>query len=362
MSTRKGKNPLPDRYEAFRRRLVRRRVDAALLFGQKNILSLTGIDCDSACLVCPSCGAPTLLTDFRYVPAVRRSAPWLKCVEVKRSDGLSAVTRRLLRTGGAPAPARIGYEGSLEASRYLAVVKLFRGAAPVDVEGEVLDLRAVKTAGEIARIAAAEALNDEIWNLSRREFRHGMTEKDMQRIVRGYMNALGDGEAFETIVCVGANAAECHHVPDATVWHGEPLLVDLGVKLNGVCSDMTRNVVPRRPSPEYARVYEAVLAANKAAIAAVKPGVTAGALDKAARQVLRRAGYAKAFGHALGHGVGYDVHERPTARAGDRTVLKLGMLVTIEPGVYLPGKLGVRIEDLVLVTASGCEVLSSSAK
>jgi Xaa-Pro aminopeptidase len=94
----------------------------------------------------------------------------------------------------------------------------------------------------------------------------------------------------------------------------------------------------------------------------VRPGVTAGSLDKAARSVLRKAGYGRAFGHALGHGVGYEVHERPTARAGDKTILKPGMLVTIEPGVYLPGRLGVRIEDLVLVTADGCEVLSHSAK
>ena len=136
----------------------------------------------------------------------------------------------------------------------------------------------------------------------------------------------------------------------------------MGVKLDGVCADMTRNILPRSPSPEYARVYAAVLEANMAAIAAVRPGITAGSLDKAARSVLRKAGYGRAFGHALGHGVGYEVHERPTARAGDKTILKPGMLVTIEPGVYLPGRLGVRIEDLVLVTADGCEVLSHSAK
>ena len=363
MKPKASANPFAGRYDALRRRLVKRRISAALVFGEKNILSLTGVECDNACLVCPSDGAPAIFTDFRYVPAVRRVAPWLKCVEVKRGTSFPKAARRLLESRRMPRPGRIGYEGSIAASCYLALAKSFPKAALVDVEGEALDLRAVKTPDEIARIAAAESLNDEIWSFARREFRRGMTEKEMQRIIRGYMNALGDGEAFETIVCAGANAAECHHVPDDTVWRsGEPLLVDMGVKLDGVCADMTRNILPRSPSSEYARVYAAVLEANMAAIAAVRPGVTAGSLDKAARSVLRKAGYGRAFGHALGHGVGYEVHERPTARAGDKTILKPGMLVTIEPGVYLPGRLGVRIEDLVLVTADGCEVLSHSAK
>ena len=213
-------------------------------------------------------------------------------------------------------------------------------------------------------IAAAEALNDEIWARAQKDIRPNMTEKDIQRVIRAWMNALGDGEAFETIVCAGANAAECHHVPDGTVWRkGEPLLVDMGVKLDGVCSDMTRCLKPSRsPDPEYDRVYDIVLEANRAAIAAVRPGMTTGALDKVARDIIRKAGYAKAFGHSLGHGVGYEIHELPMARPKDGTVLEPGMLVTIEPGIYLEGRLGVRIEDLVLITTTGCEVLSHSRK
>lgn len=356
-------NPFADRYGSFARRLAKRRVGAALVFGQKNIFSLTGVDCDSACLLYSTSVEPVLFTDFRYVPAVRRVAPWLKCIQTKRGVPFAESAKRFMAGRRIASPARIGYEGSMAASRYLALAKRFPKAELVDVEGVMLDLRAVKTPDEIVRLAAAEKLNDEIWSMARREFRHGMTEKQMQRIIRGYMNALGDGEAFDTIVCAGANAAECHHVPDDTVWKpGEPLLVDMGVKLDGVCSDMTRNIVPRNPTKEYASVYAAVLAANKAAIAAVRPGVTAGSLDRTARTILRKAGYGKAFGHALGHGVGYDIHERPTARAGDKTVLKPGMLVTIEPGVYLPGRLGVRIEDLVLVTEAGVEALSHSKK
>ncbi len=151
-------------------------------------------------------------------------------------------------------------------------------------------------------------------------------------------------------------------MPDDTVWRrGEPLLVDMGVKLDGVCSDMTRNVKAAH-DPEYAKVYDIVLKANEAAIAAARPGITAGALDAVARKIIRKAGYGKAFGHSLGHGVGYEIHEEPCAKQKSKTVLEPGMFVTIEPGIYLEGRLGVRIEDLVLITTTGCEVLSHSPK
>jgi Xaa-Pro aminopeptidase len=187
-----------------------------------------------------------------------------------------------------------------------------------------------------------------------------MTEREMARAIRRRMIDLGDGEAFDTIVCVGANAAECHHVPDETVWNGrESVLIDMGVKLDGWCSDLTRNIVPPRPSARYREIYSTVERANRAAIAAVRPGLTCGELDETARRIIADAGFGEFFGHSLGHGVGLAIHEAPSARKGDETVLKPGMLVTIEPGIYLEGELGVRIEDLVLVTETGCEVLSA---
>ena len=343
------------------RRARRRRLDAVLVFGQKNNLSLIGFDCDNGCLVLtPGDGAAVFTTDFRYVPAVRRLVPDLSVVDCRR-DLVGSVVKLL---AGVPRTARIGFEGEIPAAQYLALTKALPRAKFVDVADDLLLLRAVKTADELARLAAAEALNDRIWQTAKREFKSGMTEKDMQRLIRAYMNALGDGEAFETIVCAGANAAECHHVPDDTVWRkGEPLLVDMGVKLDGVCSDMTRCIRPAvGRDAEYDRVYAAVLAANVAAIAACRPGLTGRELDAVARKSLGKAGYGKAFGHALGHGVGYQIHESPTASPRSETVLEPGMAVTIEPGVYLPGRLGVRIEDLVVVTADGCEVLSRSAK
>ena len=351
-------NPFDERLTTLAAKAAKRRLDAILLFGEANVRAVTDMACDNGCLVVRPGAVPVFLTDFRYVPMAHRVAPWLKTVQLRRGQTFAQAAKRLLPRG----VRRLGYEGSVPASRYLSLEKAFRRAALVDVAEDVLALRAVKTLPEIAKITEAVALNDEIWLLARKEIHPGMTEKDIQRVIRGFMNALGDGEAFETIVCAGANAAECHHVPDDTVWRrGEPLLVDMGVKLQGVCSDMTRNIKAAR-DPEYAKVYDIVLAANEAAIAAAKPGITAGALDKVARDVIRKAGYGKAFGHSLGHGVGYEIHEEPTARAKSKTVLEPGMFVTIEPGIYLEGKLGVRIEDLALITPDGCRVITRSAK
>ena len=350
-------NPFDERLDSLARRAARRRLDAVLLFGEANIRAVTDMACDNGCLVVRPCATPLFITDFRYVPMAHRVAPWLKTVQLKRGQSFAQAVKAILPRG----VRRLGYEGSVPASRYLSLEKMFRRAELVDVAEDVLSLRAVKTLSEIAKITRAVALNDEIWSLARKEIRPGMTEKDIQRVIRGFMNALGDGEAFETIVCAGANAAECHHVPDDTVWRrGEPLLVDMGVKLDGVCSDMTRCV--RARDAEYRKIYEIVLEANRAAIAAARPGLTCGALDKVARDVIRKAGYSKAFGHSLGHGVGYEIHEEPTARAKSRTVLEPGMFVTIEPGIYLEGKLGVRIEDLALITPDGCRVITRSAK
>lgn len=329
----------------------RRKLDRVLVCGQANIRALTGVNSDNAVLsVEPTAragGAKTVIyTDFRYVPMVHRVAPTLACRDMKR-----------MKVSG----SRIGYEMAIPHSEYLSLVKKAPKAKFVDVTKDISLLRAVKTPDEIEKIRKAEALTCQIWNDASVRFKAGMTERDMARIIQKMMIERADGESFPTIVCVGKNAAECHHEPDDTVWNGrECVLVDMGVKFDGMCGDMTRNLVVR-PSKLYKKVYSLVLEANRAAIAAAKPGMTGAALDKVARDVISKGGFGKCFGHSLGHGVGYEVHEAPMASKKSTMVLKPGMLVTIEPGIYLEGNLGVRIEDLILITETGCEVLSSAA-
>ena len=335
----------------------RRKLDLVLVVDQANIRALTGINCDNAILALEigrvgQVGRVGLYTDFRYIPMVHRVAPKLKCLDIKRFGKGKRRPRRF---------NRIGYESSIPHARFLEWQKKFPKAKFVDISKDLAVIRAVKTPEEIAALRAAEKLNCEIWEMARGKFKAGMTERQMARIIQKVMIEKGEGEAFATIVCVGKNAAECHHEPDDTVWNGrEPVLVDMGVKLGGVCSDLTRNLIPH-PSSLYRQVYQLVLKANLAAIAAAKPGMTGKALDKVARDVIKKGGFGKCFGHSLGHGVGYEIHEAPYASKKGDMVLRPGMLVTIEPGIYLEDNLGVRIEDLVLITETGCEVLSSSA-
>ena len=280
------KNPFAARLAAFAGVLREKQLDAAVVFNQANVRSLTGIDCDNACLLVKADGTVVFHTDFRYVPMVHRVAPWLKVDDIKKVGGA-----RPFRSGRAKL-LKMGYESSVTHARFMQLEKAFPGATFADIDANVKELRAVKTADELAKLRAAEALNDAIWSEAQKKFKPGMTEKDMARVIQHLMIERGDGEAFETIVCVGKNAAECHHVPDDTVWNGrEPVLVDMGVKLDGYCSDMTRNMVPARPSKLYKKVYGLVLEANRRAIAAAKPGMTAGALDKVARDFLTQEGF-----------------------------------------------------------------------
>ena len=351
-------NPFSARLERLFSSAKEQHFDAFVIFDESDIRALTDIQCDSACLLLDvKKQTTTFFTDFRYVPAVKRSAPWMDVVRLNKGGG---ELFKILKSAGSKWK-KIGFEGKIKASMYLALAKNFPKAKIVDIQETISGLRMVKTHEEIIKIANAAALNDEIWDQARKQIRRGMTEKEIQSIIRSFMVLAGDGEAFDTIVCAGANAAECHHIPDDTVWgKGDALLVDMGVKLDGVCSDMTRNIPAR--NKEYKKIYDIVLRANKAAIAAARPGMTCEELDAVARDIIDAEGYGADFGHALGHGVGFEIHEAPTLRKSDTTVLKPGMIVTIEPGIYIPGKVGVRIEDLVLITDDGCETLTASAK
>ena len=337
-----------NRIEELRAEMAKKKLDTVLVYNEFNVRAITGIECDNACVVIPLNGKVTFYTDFRYIPMVHRVRPDLACKDIKK----------VVFPG-----KKVGIEFSMTHSRYEKLKKDHKGVNFVDFEKEILAVRAVKTPEEIEKLKKAEFLNDIIWSEAQKEFKPGMTEREMARIIQMLMVKEGDGEAFATIVCVGKNAAECHHVPDDTKWNGkEPVLVDMGVKLDGVCSDMTRNIVPAKPASLYKKIYNITLEANLKAIKELKPGMTGKQLDAIARKYITKAGFGKCFGHSLGHGVGYEIHEAPAASKKGDMVLKPGMLVTIEPGIYLEGNLGVRIEDLVLITETGCEVLSHSKK
>ncbi|NLW94641.1 MAG: aminopeptidase P family protein [Chlamydiae bacterium] len=225
-------------------------------------------------------------------------------------------------------------------------------------------LRAVKDRAEIALLRRLARMADAVLAACRPRLRPGMTEGEIAALLeRASLDAGAEEAAFRPIVAAGAHAAMPHHRPGAgTARRGAPLLIDFGTRMRGYNSDLTRTFHFGKVTARYEGVYRTVLDAQRAALQAIRPGVRAGDVDRAARDVIAAAGHAACFGHSLGHGIGLEVHEEPRLGPGVATKLEAGMVFTVEPGIYLPGWGGVRIEDMAAVTSTGCVVLTGSAR
>ena len=232
------------------------------------------------------------------------------------------------------------------------------GSAPVD------DARMCKDAEEIEIMRKASRMNDEATRRTIEMIREGVTELELSATYTANAKAVGgDGNSFVPITCFGANCAEPHHDNDETrLKKGDSVILDVGVNCGRYISDMTRTVFFGSADDEQKKVYELVRKANEVGRAAVRPGVPMCEFDKAARKVIEDGGYGKYFIHRTGHGVGMDVHEPPDNSSANQTIAKPGMCFSVEPGIYLPGKFGVRVEDLVAVTPDGCETLNEAGR
>jgi len=224
--------------------------------------------------------------------------------------------------------------------------------------------RAVKTPEEVSLIRKALAIQQEAFKRTCRFIKPGRSEVEVAAYLEYEMRKLGaDGPSFNTIIAADANASLPHAIPGKKkIRKGGIVLIDWGAKYGGYCSDLTRVVGVGAMSRKMREVYQVVLDAQMAAIDAIAPGKKLADIDKVARDIITRAGYGKAFGHSLGHGIGLDIHEQPTLASRSVGELQPGHIVTVEPGIYLPGVGGVRIEDDVLVTPRGGQVLSSLPK
>jgi Xaa-Pro aminopeptidase len=221
-----------------------------------------------------------------------------------------------------------------------------------------------KSADEVDAIRRAVATNSRAYSAVVGKIRPGISESDIAAQLEYQMRRAGaEKPAFETIVAAGPRSALPHAKPTShRIATNQLLLIDMGATQDGYTSDMTRVVALGKPRPAWKQIYQAVLEAQLAAISVVREGVTAGAVDRAARKSLRSWGLDKAFVHSTGHGLGLEIHEAPRIGKRDNTRLKAGMVITIEPGVYIEGTCGVRIEDTVLVTRTGCEILTPTSK
>lgn len=259
------------------------------------------------------------------------------------------------------ADADLGCDKNLPA-RFLIPMMKRRIASAFTLASAAVDAaRAIKDDREHELMRSASAVNDEAMERFRTLVHEGVTEAEVAAQLEGIYRDLGaSGHSFEPIVSFGANAADPHHEPDGTVLEsGDVVLFDVGCRKDEYCSDMTRTFFFEDADEEQRRVYEIVRQANEAGRKAVRPGARFCDIDAAAREVIENAGYGQYFTHRLGHQIGLDVHEPGDVSAANETCVQPGMCFSIEPGIYLPGRFGVRIEDLVIVTEDGCEVLNA---
>ena len=324
-----------------------------------NICYLTGFTGSNAFLLVTS-GATTFITDGRYgeaAEALRNEIPDL-LIEVY-AGAAAPPLRAMLAAAGGPVSLE-SHDVSWDFVRDLegAGIEVVAGSPVVE------DLRTVKDAAEVAALRAAAAAGDAAFAALETLAASAPTEEELGwRLVEAMRTAGGAQASWPPIVALGANASLPHHRAGATPLEPGLLLLDYGCVVDGYHSDMSRTVWRGdRVDPEMEAVYRSVLASQEAGIAAIAPGVAAADVDEACREVLRADGYEEYFVHSTGHGVGLEIHEGPRVARGSQDVLAPGHVVTVEPGVYLPGRGGVRIEDMVLVTDHGHEVLTRSSK
>jgi Xaa-Pro aminopeptidase len=357
-----------ERVERVRERLSERELDALLVKDLTDLRYLTGFTGSNAlALICaraPASGdaADRFFTDFRYATSSSEQVPDAFAREI--APNLLDAAARSLGDG----EGRLGFDDeSLTVAEHTRLrEKLAPAWELVPSGGLVRALRAVKDAGEIARMRAAAELADEALRGLLGEGLAGRTERDVADALEGRMRALGASAAsFPTIVASGAHGALPHAEPRAEAIVRDVLVtIDWGALVDGYCSDCTRTFATGEGIGEDAReVYELVRRAQEEGVSAVRPGPTGVELDAQVRAVIEDAGHGAHFGHGLGHGVGMDIHEGPRlSQTGSKEPLRAGNVVTIEPGVYVPGRFGVRIEDLVAVTRDGADVLTSVPK
>ena len=356
---------IESRLEELRSRLVVEGVDAIALTSVPNVAYCTAFDgvfdAEPAHIALVTGKTAVLITDSRYLEALITAAEGSAWRVVIARATLAETLADELATVGARS---VALETSLPYSRF----RSFESALSISVvecDGWVEQLRQVKDADEIARIDAAQQITDAAFtHLVDGVLKAGASEREVALELEFFMRQAGsEGVAFDPIVASGPNSAKPHATPGGRLLaEGDFVVLDFGARVGGYCADMTRTVVIGRAGDRHREIYDSVLAANAAGAAAVRPGRRGSEIDSVARAVISERGFGENFGHGLGHGVGLEIHELPGVGPRSEPEIPLGAVITIEPGIYVPGFGGVRIEDLVVVGEAGAQVLTRSIK
>jgi Xaa-Pro aminopeptidase len=352
----------PQRRERLRRGLRRDRLGGLLVVSESNVRYLTGFTGDSSALVVTS-DRTVVVSDGRYVTQLEQECPEVevavRAIGQPLVQAIACLVEKLGLTG-------LGFESeAVSAADFLTLKETLKTVELRAVTGRVEALRAIKDREEIAAIGAAIDIAERGFAMFRAGLRRDETEKDAAAALEGYLRRCGAaGASFPPIVAAGVHSALPHARPrpDARIGEADFVLVDWGATGRPYKSDLTRVVVTGKVTAKFEMIYRTVLAAQERAISAIRPGVTAREVDAEARSVIEEAGFGRFFRHGLGHGLGLELHEAPRLHKDSEEKLRPGMVVTVEPGVYLPDWGGIRIEDDVLVTPEGCDVLSRVPK
>ena len=340
-------------------RLSELEVDALLITRLPNVRYLTGFTgSNGQLLLAEDPDRSVFLTDGRYTEQSARELP-----DVRRQT-YPSFPKAFAEACSESSVARVGFEAAGVSYRLFEQLRDAGGVELVPVGEEVERLRWTKEPEEIELIGRAQAITDEAFDRILAKLTEGLTEKELALELEFAMRQAGaDGLAFDSIVAFGESSAEPHHHPsDRPLRPGDVVKLDFGALADGYHSDMTRTVAFGEPPEELRTIHDLVARAQQAGIEAVRAGVRGGDADAASRAVIAEAGHGAEFGHSLGHGVGLEIHEGPTLRSGSEDVLPVGAVVTVEPGVYVGGLGGVRIEDMVEVTEDGCRVIGTSTR
>lgn len=358
----------PKRIKKLQAKLRKKEIDAILISQPHNrryLCEYSPMDHDigesSGVLLVPARRPPLLLTDFRFQIQAEQETSGLEVILYPK--GILCLLKRLLPKMGIKSLAFESHYTLHSMSKKMGSMckKLAIDLQPST--GMVERMRLIKDEREIKLLRRSVRLNEKVFQTIYKTIFPGQTEIDIALALETTMRRKGaEAPSFESIVATGARSALPHAVPGPVkIRKNTMLMIDMGLILNGYCSDMTRTFFIGKPSKKYLKIHRLVRKAQLAGINKIRAGVTAAKVDKAARDIITEAGYGKQFGHALGHGVGMAVHENPRLSSRSRGKLQAGMIVTIEPGIYIPEWGGVRLENMAVVRENGCEVLNKDS-
>ena len=355
---------MKDRLVRLAAQLPEQELDALLISAPKNRRYLSGFTGSAGyLLVTPQ--RHVLFTDSRYTEQAGNQSPHFEVIQT--NPGFGWLLEALKETG----VKRVGFESDhMTVASYNRVLDAIKEEEDLNrlsliaTSGITDELRVFKDRDELAQLQKAIDASDRAMETVCPTIQAGMTEKEVAWRMEAAMREFGaDNISFDTIVAAGPNGATAHHRADDTVIQaGEPIVIDMGAQVNGYCSDITRTVVVGEPDEMFHKIYNIVLGAQLTAINTVRPGLTGEECDALSRDIIAEAGYGDNFGHSLGHGVGLAVHENPRVGPTAENVLEPNMVFTVEPGIYLSGWGGVRIEDIVILGEDGATVLSKAGK